>query len=111
MTEDLQKRRERMAALISGAVPPPNPFAKYLIDELKRNNAAGEQARARLNAARQQIVALENEANTLAVRVDQHLADLEKWDRMLTEEVPTDSEVNKNGDHAKESPNSRSDLG
>jgi hypothetical protein len=96
-----EKRRERLQAMIDGKSQPPNPYAAYIIQQIKTLYEQGGALANQLAAARSQVSALEQEIMRKAGAVDQLIHDLEKWDRPAeaTSAVPTPPAAPQNGAH------------
>ena len=92
-----QEQMDRLQKLLSGQVQPPNPFAEYIIQQLRETMAKGQNISQKLVVYRSQVKKLEEESLRLEGVAEQHLKDLAEWDKPLAnasevEEAPPEGE-------------------
>ena len=76
---------ERLQGLMQGTIEPPNPYAAYIVEQLKQHTAELDACQRNAQALDQRLGQLRAEALRLEGRVGQLRQDLVTWDRKLEE--------------------------
>lgn len=81
-------KKQRIGELIAGKVEPPNEFAAYVVSQLRETMGAGRVLANQIKKTRMSLDQMEQESLRLEGAADQHLRDLERWDKPLATTPP-----------------------
>lgn len=83
-----EAKKRQFEELLSGQREAPNEFAGYLVAQLRETMRAGGVLAQQIKTTRLQLEQMEQEALRMEGAAEQHLRDLEQWDKPLATASP-----------------------